>query len=93
MSRSRNPARRRLSVVLNWEIPIVLALGLVAWVVPGTPAMLAGWAMVAVLILTPIGRVGWLANRWNKFDRTFAMRAWGLLAAVAVATVVAVVLR
>jgi hypothetical protein len=93
MSQSRNPARRRLSLALNREIPIVLALGIAAWVLPGTPAVLAGWAMVVVLILTPIGRVGWLASRWSRFDRAFAVRAWGLLAAVAVAAAVAVVLR
>jgi hypothetical protein len=85
MSQSRNPARRRLSLALNREIA--------AWVLPGTPAVLAGWAMVVVLILTPIGRVGWLASRWSRFDRAFAVRAWGLLAAVAVAAAVAVVLR
>jgi hypothetical protein len=93
MSRSRNPARRQLSKALNREIPLVLALGLAAWVVPGRPAVIAGWAMVAVLILTPVGRIGWLALRWTRFDRTFAVRAWALFAAVAAATVVAVVLR
>jgi hypothetical protein len=93
MARSRNPSRRRLSAVLNREIPIVSVLGLLAWVVPGRLAFTAGWAMVAVLILTPIARVGWLAGRWMSFDRTFALRGWALLATVALATALAVVLR
>lgn len=93
MSRSRNPARRRLSMVLNREIPVVLILGVTAVVAPGGVSRAAGWAMVAVLILTPVGRVGWLAGRWMGFDRTFALRAWALLGAVATAAAIAVLLR
>jgi len=93
MARSRNPARRRLSAVLNREVPVVLALGVVAWLAPGTPSRVAGWTMVAVLIVTPVGRVGWLARRWMRFDPRFAWTAWGLLGAITAATALAVVLR
>jgi hypothetical protein len=93
MARSRNPARRRLSTVLNREVPGVLALGVVAWLAPPTISRVAGWAMVVVLIATPIGRVGWLAARWMRFDRRFAWAGWALLVAVAATAAVAVVLR
>lgn len=93
MSRSRNPARRRLSTVLNREVPVVLALGAVAWLAPGPVSRLAGWAMVGVLITTPIARVGWLASRWMGFDRRFAWAGWALLGAVASGAIVAVMLR
>lgn len=93
MSRSRNPARRRLSTVLNREVPVVLGLGAVAWLAPGPVSRLAGWVMVGVLIMTPIARVGWLAVRWMEFDRRFAWAGWALLGAVTAATVVAVMLR
>lgn len=93
MSRSRNPARRRLSTVLNREIPIVLVLGGLAWLAPGRVSVIAGWVMVGVLILTPLGRIGWLAARWMRFDRQFAWTAWALLAAIGTAAIVAVVVR
>jgi hypothetical protein len=93
MPRSRNPARRRLSAVLNREVPVVLVLGAVAWLAPGPVSRLAGWVMVGVLIITPIARVGWLAVRWMGFDRRFAWAGWALLGAVAAATVAAAVLR
>lgn len=93
MASSRNPARRRLSTVLNREVPIVLVLGLAAWLAPATISTWAGWAMVAVLILTPIGRVLWLVARWMRFDRAFAWTGVGLLAAVGAAAAVAVALR
>lgn len=93
MARSRNPARRRLSTALNREVPIVLVLGAIAWLAPGTMSHVAGWAMVGVLIATPIGRVGWLAARWMRFDRGFAWAGWALLSVVAAAAVTAVALR
>lgn len=93
MARSRNPARRRLSVVLNRAVPVVLVLGAAAWLAPGSLSRLAGWAMVAVLIVAPIGRVGWLAARWTRFDPRFAWTGWGLLGAITAATALAVVLR
>ena len=93
MARSRNPARRRLSMVLNREIPIVLVLGVVAWLGPPRVAVVAGWAMVAVLVATPIARVAWLSARWMRFDRTFAWIGWGLLAAILTAAAIAVGLR
>lgn len=93
MTRSRNPARRRLSAVLNREVPIVLVLGAIAWLAPGTASRIAGWTMVAILILTPVGRVGWLAARWMDFDRRFAWTGWALLAVVTGAALVAVLVR
>ena len=93
MSRSRNPARRRLSAVLNREVPVVLALGAVAWLAPGAVSRLAGSAMVGVLIVTPIGRVGWLATRWMGFDRRFAWAGRALLGTIAAAAGTAVMLR
>ncbi len=93
MTQSRNPARRRLSTMLNREVPIVLILGVTAWLGPPRLSWWAGWAMVAVLILTPIGRVWWLASRWMRFDRRYAWIGWGLLAAVGVAAAIALVLR
>ncbi|CAN5865115.1 hypothetical protein BH23ACT10_BH23ACT10_38810 [soil metagenome] len=93
MASSRNPARRRMSVALNREVPIVLALGMIAWLAPVTASTWAGWALVAVLILTPIGRVAWLSARWMRFDRPFAWVGIGLIATVAAAAAVAVALR
>jgi hypothetical protein len=93
MPKSRNPARRRLSAVLNGEVPIVMALGLVALLTHGQLERVAGWAMVAVLIATPIGRVAWLASRWMRFDRTFAWAGWGLLSVLGAAAAMAVMLR
>lgn len=93
MAPSRNPARRQLSMVLNREVPVVLVLGMIAWLAPGAVSRPAGWAMVAVLILTPIGRVGWLAARWMRFDRRFAWAGWGLLASIAAVALLAVLLR
>lgn len=93
MARSRNPARRRLSAVLNREVPIVLALGVVAWLAPHRVAVAAGWTMIAVLVVTPIARVAWLSARWMRFDRTFAWLGWGLVAAVVAAAALALGLR
>lgn len=93
MSGSANPARRRLSAVLNREVPVVLVLGGVAWVAPGITSDVAGWVMVGVLVATPLGRIAWLAARWMQFDRTYAWAGWGLLAVVVAAAVVAVLLR
>ena len=90
MPTSHNPASLRLSIVLNREIPVVLVLGGVAWLAPGAASRLAGWAMVAVLIFTPIGRVGWLAERWTRFDQRFAWTGWCLLIVVGAAAAVAV---
>lgn len=93
MSRSRNPARRRLSTVLNREVPVVLVLGAIAWLASGAVSRVAGWAMVGILIITPIGRVAWLAARWMRFDGGFAWAGWALLGTVTAAAVAAVVLR
>lgn len=93
MARSRNPARRRLSTVLNREVPIVLVLGVVAWLAPAPMSRWSGWAMVAVLILTPIARVGWLSARWMRFDRSFAWAGVALLVTVGAAGAIAAVLR
>lgn len=93
MGGSHNPARRRLSTVLNREVPIVLLLGTVAWLAPQPASRIAGWTMIAVLVLTPIGRVAWLAARWMGFDRRFGWTGWALLTAVAAAGAVAVLLR
>lgn len=93
MASSRNPARRRMSTVLNREVAIVLVLGMIAWLAPATASTGAGWALVAVLILTPIGRVAWLSARWMRFDRPFAWTGVGLLTAVAAAAALAVALR
>ncbi len=81
-------------MVLNREIPIVMVLGVIAWLAPSPRVSVwAGWAMVAVLILTPIGRIGWLASRWIRFDRRYGWVAWGLLTAVGVVAVLAALLR
>lgn len=80
-------------MVLNREVPIVLVLGVVAWLGPTRVAVVAGWTMVAVLVLTPIGRIAWLSARWMRFDRTFAWIGWGLLAAIVAAAALAVSLR
>ncbi|MBW3603744.1 MAG: hypothetical protein KY460_02340 [Actinobacteria bacterium] len=93
MARSRNPARRRLSTVLNGEVPIVLVLGVVAWLAPAPVSRWSGWAMVSVLVLTPIGRVAWLSARWMRFDRSFAWVGVALLVTVGAAAAIAVVLR
>lgn len=72
---------------------MVFALGAVASLAPGTPSRVAGWAMVTMLIVAPIWRVGWLAARWMGFDPRFAWTGWMLLGAIVAVTALAVALR
>lgn len=77
--------RQRLLVrYLQGSLLLAAVAGLVELLVPADQRVPAGRAMVAVLVLAPLGRVAWLAVRWGRRrDRRFALVAVALLAVVA----------
>lgn len=65
---------------LGWVVRILLALGVAGAVVPGRAGDIIADAAVALLIITPLARVMWLAFRWRReADRRFMLAAIALL--------------
>ena len=85
--RERSRAHARLGAWLNHAVRVVLVLGLVAWLVPGTVGRVAGWTVVALLIAAPVARVVWFAVRWWDRDRRFVPVAAALVATLGIAAV------
>jgi hypothetical protein len=70
---------------LTWVTRTVIALGLLAAVVPDPVSTAAATAAVAAVIATPLLRVAWLVHRWRQErDRRFVGFGLGLLAVIAV---------
>lgn len=87
---ARTGPNARLSTALRGARLVVLVLAATALALPGDAGTAAGWAMVVVLITTPLARVAWLGVRWaREHDWRFARLAGGLLAVTAAAAVTA----
>ena len=80
----------RLLVVLRMAVFLVLACALLGAMAPEPWDGRAARATVALLVLFPVGRVGWLGIRWlRKGDIRYATVALMLLIVVGTAAVVA----
>lgn len=69
---------------LTWVTRLVLALGVLSAVVPGTAGTALAVAAVAMVVAVPLLRVAWLVFRWwQEDDSRFVLAGAGLLAVVA----------
>lgn len=68
--------QRRLARFLRIAAGATFALAALALALPGRSGEMAGFAVVAVLVATPLARLAWLGRRWlRKGDRRFALVA------------------
>ena len=78
-----------LAAALRAATIAVLSLAVAGVALPGDVGTAAEWAMVALLIATPLARVAWLAVRWSRRrDWLFVGLAAGLLALTGLAAVI-----
>lgn len=71
-------------------VGVALALALAGTAVPGTTGDRFDTAAVAVVMIAPLLRVGWLAQRWfRRGDTRFGLVALGVLAVVGFAVALA----
>lgn len=79
-----------LAGLLRGATRVAMALAFAGAVVPGRAGRAAGWALLVLLLVTPVLRVVWLAHRWaRRGDTRFAAVAGVLLLAPATAAVIA----
>ena len=75
---------------LTWTTRVVLALGVLAAVLPDDAGTVVGTVVVVAVIATPLLRVAWLVHRWRQeSDPRFARTGVALLAVVAVGALLA----
>jgi hypothetical protein len=80
----RRDRQRVLALYLRVALGCVLLLALATAVLPDSVSDGVGGAMIAVLILAPIGRVVWFLVRWTRRgDRRYAAAAVALLLVMA----------
>jgi len=66
-----------------------LVLGVLGALLPGDAGTVAATGAVAVVVTTPLARVGWLSVRWARLhDRRFAALAAVLLVVIAAGTAI-----
>lgn len=69
---------------LTWVTRVVIALGLLAAVLPEPAGTVTATVAVAAVIATPLLRVAWLVHRWREEgDRRFVALGTWLLAVIA----------
>ena len=74
----------RLSSALTVAMVVAAVLVLAALLLPERVGVVAGGALLVVLIATPLLRVGWFVQRWyRRGDPKFALVGVGVLAVVA----------
>lgn len=74
---------RRLIAPLRSATVLAVVCSVAALASPGTPGEALGWAVIAVVFVMPLARVGFLAVRWGQLaDRRFALLAGVLVAEV-----------
>jgi hypothetical protein len=79
----------RLLVFLRGATAITVAACVLAVVVPGAVGQAAGAGAVAALVVVPLLRIVWLAQRWvRRGDLVYAGVACGLLGIIAAAALV-----
>ena len=79
----------RLLLFLRAATVVAMVLAVVALLVPGSGGRAAGYAVVATLVVVPLLRVAWLAQRWaRRGDWRYATVACGLLVIVGAAALV-----
>lgn len=80
----------RLASALRMATMVVAALAAIGLVLPSDAGRVPASVLVAVLILTPLARVGWFAQRWlRRGDRRFAGVALAVAASVLVGALLA----
>ncbi|HPU40415.1 MAG TPA: hypothetical protein PLS63_12655 [Microthrixaceae bacterium] len=71
-------------------VGVALALALAGTAIPGSTGDRLDTAAVAVVVIAPLLRAGWLAQRWfRRGDSTFGFVALGVLAVVGCAVALA----
>jgi len=76
--------------VLLAPLIVVAATAAVGTLLSGQWERLLAWVTVAVLVVVPILRIGWLISRWvRRGDQRFVAAGCALLAVIAVGVTVA----